>query len=193
MSGDITVWTDRVTSAHSDKPKFMASLAAVLQPLADMRDLVMSLPAAFDLDTAIGAQLDIVGQWVGVTRALAVPITGVYFAFDTSGVGWDQGSWWAPGDDLTYQYALSDDGYRTLLRAKIVANTWDGTIPGAYRTWDTLFAGTGYSIKITDLGGMQMNYTLTGPVPDVVTRTLFMGGYLDIKPAGVQVATYSTP
>jgi|WetSurMetagenome_2_1015567.scaffolds.fasta_scaffold00191_18 hypothetical protein len=193
MSGDITVWTDRVTSAHSDKPKFMATLAAVLQPLADMRDLVMSLPAAFDLDTAVGAQLDIVGQWVGVTRSLAIPITGVYFAFDTVGVGWDEGSWWAPGDDTTYLYALPDDGYRTLLRAKIVANTWDGTIPGAYRTWDTLFAGTGYSIKITDLGGMQMNYELTGPPADVVTATLFTSGNLDIKPAGVQIAAYTTP
>jgi hypothetical protein len=193
MSGDISVWTDRVTSQHRDKPKFMASLTAVLQPLADMRDLVMGLPASFDLDTAVGAQLDVVGLWVGVGRALAIPITDVFFAFDTAGVGWDEGSWWSPGDDTTHLYNLPDDQYRTLLRAKIVANHWDGTIPGAYTTWDTLFSGTGYSIKITDLGGMQMNYELTGSTPDVVTKALFTGGYLDIKPAGVQVAAYTTP
>ena len=193
MSGDITAWTALVTSQHADKPKFMASLAAVLQPLADMRDLVMGLPVSFDLDTAVGAQLDVVGLWVGVGRALAIPITDVFFAFDTVSVGWDEGSWWSPGDDTTHLYNLPDDQYRTLLRAKIVANHWDGTIPGAYAAWDTLFAGTGYSIKITDLGGMQMNYELTGPVPDVITKTLFTGGYLDIKPAGVQIATYTTP
>jgi hypothetical protein len=148
---------------------------------------MLGLPAAFDLDAAVGAQLDAVGLWVGVTRKLNVEVSGVYFSFDTDGLGWDEGSWWAPGDPSTSVVSLPDDAFRTLIRARIGANHWDGTIPGAYVAWDSLFAGTSFYVMIEDLGTMNMNQVLTGGTPDVITSALFTGGYLDISPAGVGV------
>ena len=189
MAADISTWTALITSEYADKPKFMSKLAVDLQPLADMRDLMLSLPAALDVDAAVGAQLDAVGLWVGVGRLLPIAITDVYFSFDTDGLGWDQGSWWAPGDPDTVVTALPDDAFRTLIKAKIGANHWDGTIPGAYAAWDALFAGTAFSVLIEDLGGMRMNYILIGGTPDVITTTLFTGGYLDLKPAGVAITS----
>jgi hypothetical protein len=189
MTADITVWTGLVTSEHADKPKFMSTLGVGLQPLADMRDLLLGLPAAFDLDAAVGAQLDAVGLWVGVSRVLPVEISDVYFSFDTDGLGWDEGSWWAPGDPSSVLTTLPDDAFRTLIRAKIGANHWDGTKPGAYAAWDALFAGTAFSVLIEDQGGMTMNQVLIGGTPDVVTTTLFESGNLDLAPAGVAVTS----
>jgi len=191
--GDVTPYLDRITSEHRSKPKFIAMVGGVLQPLADSQGLLNTLIALYDLDVAVGVQLDVIGKWIGQSRNLSVPLTGVYFSFDTAGVGFDQGTWHGPFDPVNDVVTLPDDAYRTLLRATIAANGWDGTIGGAYAAWNILFAGTGFGILIQDLGDMHMLFGLTGPLPDAVTVALLEGGYLSLKPAGVQVDAYLTP
>src|ERR1039458_1627914 len=137
--GDPTYYLRLVTSEHIDKPNFIATLTAVLQPLADVQVRLAGMPGIFDLDVAVGDQEDKTGQWVGISRELQEPLTGVYFSLDTVGLGFDQGTWKGPFDPSTYLTALPDDAYRLLLRAKILNNKWDGTIPGAYAAWAELF------------------------------------------------------
>jgi hypothetical protein len=191
--GDISAWLKLVTSRHKDKPNFIAMLSLVLQPLADIIEVTRSLPRLFDLDVAVGDQLDKVGEWVGVTRNITVPLTGIYFALDTAGVGLDQGTLQGPFDPTGGLLVLDDDSYRTLLRGRIASNHWDGTIPGAYAAWDILFSGTGFGILIQDGGNMTMIMALTGPVPDAVTAALFTGGYLSLKPAAIGISEYIVP
>lgn len=186
--GDISAWLALVTSEHNDKPNFMAMLSMVLQPLADIIAVAQSIPGLFDLDVAVGDQLDKVGLWVGVTRNINVPLQNVYFALDNALVGLDSGSLMGPLDPTTGLVVLPDPQYRTLLRATIAANHWDGTIPGAYAAWNILFAGTGFGILIQDGGDMTMIMALTGPVPDAITAALFTGGFLSLKPAGVGIS-----
>jgi hypothetical protein len=186
MSGDVSPYTSLITSEHASAPNFVATVAASCQPFADLLAVLQSIPSLYDLDNAVGAQLDTVGLWVGVSRNLAEPLTGVYFSFDTAGVGFDQGVWFGPGDSTTTLFALPDDIYRTLLRAKIAANQWDGSIPDAYAIWDIMLQPIGLDIQITDNGDMTMTQTLVG-TPDVVTQAIFNQGLLDLKPAGVSV------
>lgn len=193
MAGDVTPYTGLITSEHADKPNFSAVVAAVCQGHADNIALLQSLPQAFDIDSAIGVQLDAVGQWVGVSRYVASPLSGVYFALDTPGVGFDQGIWWAPGEPTSGVTALPDDIYRLLLKARIIANQWDGTIPGAYAAWNALFAGQGLQILIQDNGDMTMTLALTGATNNPTFRALFSGGYLDLRPAGVEIDGYLYP
>lgn len=68
MSGDVLPFLNLVTSEHQPRPKFIAALTAIMQPLADQIAVANSLPAAFDIDTAIGVQLEAVGEWVGHGR-----------------------------------------------------------------------------------------------------------------------------
>lgn len=192
-AGDITPYVSLITSEYNQQPDFVAMITAVLQPVADSMAVIVSLPAAFDVDDAVGDQLDVVGQWVGVSRNISVPLTGVYFSFDDATLGFDQGTWFSPFDPNTGLVVLPDENYRTLIRARIARNQWDGTIPGAYNVWNTAFAGTGIGILIQDLENMHMIQALTGPVPDAVTRALFQGGYLSLKPDGVHVDAYVTP
>lgn len=192
-TGNVNPYLQLITSKHYGKPKFMNTVAITLQPFADLMFQLNSLSAKFDLDVAAGDQLDAIGEWVGVQREISTPLVGVYFSLDSGTLGLDQGTMQGPFDPTTALVSLPDDSFRTLIRARIASNQWDGTVPGAYAAWDTLFAGTGFGILIQNLGGMHMIYALTGPAPDAVTQALFTGGYLNIKPASVQIDFYMTP
>lgn len=190
--GSVASWLALVTSEHASKPNYMAMLSVTFQPIADNIAILQSIPAAYDVDLAIGSQLDTTGEWVGANRNILTPLTGVFFSWDVSGLGWDQGSW-IVSIDAEQLTTLSDSQFRTLIYAKIAANHWDGTIPGAYSIFDTVFSGTGFGVLIQDLQFMHMVFALTGPVPDAVTQSLFTAGYFNLKPAGVHIDKYYLP
>lgn len=191
--GDVTPYLSRITSKHNQQPDFIAFLTALLQPLADAIAINGDdLLSAFDLDTAVGVQLDAVGLWVGRTRQLTLPIVGVYFTYNT-GPGYQLGIYKGPFDPSTGLVALPDAQYRTLLKAVINANHWNGSIPGAYVAYGLLFAGTPFSVLIYDYQDMTMSLALIGAVPDALTKALFTGGYLSLKPIGVHVRDYIVP
>lgn len=187
--GNAHPYLDLVTSEHNQKPNYMAMLEAFLQPLADGQAVSDSLVTLFDIDTAVGIQLDIIGLWVGRSRYLTVPITGIYFTFD-DGPGFDSGILRGRFDPLNYLVALPDQYYRLLLYATVAANHWDGSIPGAYEAYALVFGPIGYFIAIVDRQDMSMDIVLIGPEPDAVTKALFLGGYLSLKPVGVRVNNY---
>lgn len=131
-------YTGLLTSEHAGKPKFSAMVAAVAQCFVDQINVMQSIPDAFDLDTAIGVQLDAVGLWAGITRHVNTPLN-VYFSLDTANLGFDQGSWQGPFDPGAGLTSLDDDTFRTLIRAKIAANHWDGTLEGAAQVLSIMF------------------------------------------------------
>ena len=55
----------RLSAYYRSKPKFNATVAALCGASAGLQDLYGAMPAAFDLDLAVGVQLDAVGRWVG--------------------------------------------------------------------------------------------------------------------------------
>lgn len=193
MSGDITPYTDLLPSENKEQPNFRAALAAVLQPFADITAQIEGLVAAFDLDSAAGQQLDFIGQWIGLSRVLKLPITGVFFSFDTPGVGFDQGVWIEQYQASTGLLELPDDKYRLVLFVKILNNVWDGSLGSAYSIYDALFASINYVPFIKDNADGTMELGIANKVPDALTKALLEQGYLNVKPAGVQVVDYITP
>lgn len=181
-----------ITSEHQDKPKYTAGISALVQPFIDLQNLLNGLPNMFDVDVAVGQQLDVVAQWIGETRNLAIPLTGVYFSLDTDGLGFDEGTWFGPFDPTTELDILPDDSFRRLLYTKIANNQWDGTIPSAYEFMAPVFPGNTFFIQ--DNQDMTMLVGVAGSQPlDAVSYALLTGGYLDIKPAGVRITGYATP
>lgn len=176
-----------ITSYHRGQPRFAATVGASVEPQVAAQEFLASIAGAFDLDAAAGAQEDILGLWIGRTRNVETPLVGVYFSFDTAGLGFDEGSWKGPYDPDAGLVALDDDTYRTLLRAKIAANNWDGTVPGAAAAIEPVFAGTGTLVFIQANQDMTMIIGLAGAYPTAVRRALLVGGYLPLKPAGVSV------
>jgi len=185
-------YTDLVTSEHADKPKFMAAVDALSGGQLATQASTLSFVSKFDLDAAEGQQLDVLGEWIGRSRYLEVPLIGVYFSFDTAGVGFDEGTWRGPFDPITGLEVLPDDSYRVLLRAEIARNQWNGTIPSAYEFLDPVFPTR--EVIVQDNGDMSMTIGILGSAPlDAVSIALLTKGYLSVKPVGVRITDYLQP
>lgn len=182
-------YLDLITSEHAQRPLFRALVNAVTQPLYNMQLALGQMATAFDVDTAVGVQLDQVGLWVGVSRILRKGLEGVYFSWDTEGVGWDEGVWKGPFDPDTELVSLPDDQYRILIYARIAANHWDGTIPDAYVVWRTIFQDS--IIFIQDWQNMSMTVGIAGLRLNAVLRRLLTDGYIPLKPEGVRIDYYA--
>lgn len=183
----VTDYTGLITSEHSDKPKYMAMVGAIAGMFVDQQGFLGGMPASFDVDNAIGPQLDAVGLWVGITRNINIPVTNVYFSWDTAGVGWDQGVWQTPGDPNTGVTSLDDATYRQIIRAKIGANNWDGSLIDAVPLYNAIFGSSGTHVTITDNSDLTITVHLLGPSPSALFMALLTEGYIPIKPAGVAV------
>jgi hypothetical protein len=183
---DLNDYTTLITSAHRDKPRFMATIGALAQPLVDQMNLLGKLPGKFDLDVAVGEQLDMIGTWVGVTRRIRTPLTGIYFSFDIAGLGFDQGIWKGLFDPDRGLTVLDDDTYRLVIRAKTGANHWNGTLEQSAAILNRIFdADT--RVFIEDHQDMSMTIGISGKVPPAVFLALLAGGYIPLKPEGVHV------
>lgn len=173
--------------APFSQPNFVAVMKALLQPLVDQQNVTNTIPNLYNLDVAVGSQLDTVGQWIGPTRFVTVPLTGVFFSFDIDGVGFDQGAWAPTFGGATTLTALPDEEYRLLLYATVAANHWDGTVPGGEAALNDFWTPLGYKEYIIDNQDMTISFLLVGPVPNAVTQALYREGLLDIRAAGVGV------
>jgi hypothetical protein len=194
MTANIDEYTNLITSEHITQPDFVATVALSCQPEADLKELYSSIPTLFDVDTAIGQQLDVVGQWVGASRYLDTALDNVYFSFDIALLGFDQGVWLGPFDPITGLTRLPDEFYRLVIKARIINNHWDGTKEQAYLSIDAVLASLGYVIFIEDYSDLTMalGITYTG-APTSLTQALLISGKLNIKPIGVRIKSYFAP
>lgn len=192
-------YTDLITNYHATKPKFFDHIDLSTSPLIDITTATRGLVSAFDIDTAVGVQLDTLGLWIGRSRIVSQPISGVYFSLDTDGLGYDQGIWQGPYDpDSGSGYtSLSDDTYRIILKAKIAINNWDGRNDSLPPILDAATAGSGLKMQIVDNQDMTISVWVF-PETDISDVSLELiaaikQGYLTVKAAGVWAGDVETP
>lgn len=63
-------YTELITNYHATKPKFLAHVDLMTRPLIDVAAATRGLITAFDIDSAVGVQLDILGLWIGRSRVV---------------------------------------------------------------------------------------------------------------------------
>lgn len=154
----IGYYLNLLTSEYRNSPKLNALLYLLLKKLDDVTTCMVQLDTAFNVDTAVGVQLDGLGQVVQAARTVAFQPSG--------GV--------SP--------VLDDETYRILIKAKIAANQWNGTIDSLYSVWQQLFPGG--QIVIADQQNMTANIILTGSFTSIV-QDLITHGYIVPRPEGV--------
>lgn len=145
--------------------------------------------STFDIDTAVGVKLDTLGLWIGRSRIVSQPISGVYFSWDTNGLGYDQGIWQGPYYPDSGYTTLSDGTYRIILQAKIAINNWDGRNDSLPLILDAAAAGSGLKMQIVDNQDMTISVWVF-PETDISDASLELiaaikQGYLTVKAAGV--------
>lgn len=190
-------YTDRITNYHRGKPLFVEHVDLSTRPLSDVAAVMYGLITAFDIDDAVGVQLDALGEWIGRSRIVSQPISGVYFSFDTAGLGWDQGVWQGPYDPDAGYTSLSDDTYRIILKAKIAINNWDGQNDSLPSILETALEGSGLKMQIVDNQDMTISVWVF-PEEDISQVSLELlaaikQGYLTVKAAGVWAGDIQTP
>ena len=176
-------------SFHRWQPKFRATVEALVSFDVAMAKFVADMPRQFDIDEAIGVQLDVVGQWVGRDRMVKVPVDNLWFSFGDAQKGFGLGYWKGIFDQDLGIVALDDESYRQLLYAKIIVNNWDGTFETARDLLDGYFGSSspGTTFLIDDHGDGSATYAMVGKIPLPLYLALFSWDYLPLEPAGMKI------
>lgn len=192
---------DRVTEQFKDSIVFNKFLKLLTLPTMEIQEVLRQLMQERSLDTAIGAQLDIIGDIVGQPRELIDADLVEFFGF----VGhWNAGSFgtmtdtevgavfWDGNAKMTGNIILNDDIYRIFIRAKIAKNVTRAT-PEEIMRFVNFILGT-HSSTIEDEGQaayrLMLGRTLTRQEVGLlryVNRTMPYEGRLLPKPVGVGV------
>jgi hypothetical protein len=158
---DIEFYKNLVPVKNYSKMRFMQYLEAVLQHGMDMGGMLEGFELSFDLNNAVGPQLDFIADYVGASRHFPlIPIPG-------------------------YDSALSDDTFRIVIQAKIMQNYWDGTNGSFQEIWDDTI-GKLFQAEYVDNQDMSISVNIDGTVEPYMTE-LILAGKIIPKPAGVMM------
>lgn len=183
-------YTDLIAGYHVDKSKYQEWVYTLTEPLRLARERLANLRRDFDVDTAIGAQLDAIGVRVGISRTLPLRITGVYFELDNADVGLDFGIWkgrYDPSDGTT---TLDDETYRAVIKAKILSNKWNGengTLPEFLSTALSYFGVDAKMLDLQDFQTMHVALNLTKASTPPIVWELISRRIVDVTAAGVSL------
>lgn len=184
-------YTDLIAGYHVGKDRYTAWVFTITEPLRIARERLAALREDFDVDTAVGAQLDAVGVRVGVSRILPMTLTDVYFALDdTGGIGLDLGVWKGVYDPVDGTTTLGDETYRAVIKAKIAQNHWDGTrgsLPDFLGEVLGQFGQPAKVLDLEDLDTMHVVLHLTKDKTPPIVWELFSRRIIDVTAAGVSV------
>jgi hypothetical protein len=146
------------TSEYQQSTRMLAWARANLQLFLDTQNCLQSFGAAFDLDAAVGAQLDVLGVIIGQGRTVG----------------------FQPSDGVSP--ILDDATYRLLLQARVAQNHWNGTIDSLIQIWQQLFPGG--PIVVEDHQDMTVDLFVGGAFTSIV-QDLILQGYILPRPQGV--------
>ncbi len=145
------------------KPRAWAQVKATILPVI-MDQLPVAVQNAFEIGTAVGDQLDVIGKYVGVSRS---------------------------GSSLTGEpITLDDDDYTTLIKMVIIKNNSGSSLATIQSLLSSNFPG---EIFISDNQDMGLNYLIKESLgTSDLLELLVTGGYLP-RPMGVAVSVVIVP
>lgn len=206
MRLDANYYKRLITSEYRHSEKFCAMVEKLIYYGLETDSAVDSMLVAFEVDTATTAQLDILGTIVGVSRQLSfepsaaavgelyVPVHQSFLAVKSIRLFIHQVqtkcqkhsflSGFAPSD-MTSGNLLDDDVYRLMIKAKIIQNSWKGTISELYELWSAVM-GADKKIYIEDKQDMSYDVVLQGEYTKL-EEELIVHAYIIPKPEGVRI------
>lgn len=140
--GPSAYYLSLLTSEYQNSPNFLNWIASILLVVDDIHQGLCAMNTAFDLDQAVGIQLDALGQLVGAARAMPFQPSG--------GV--------SP--------LLDDNTYRIYIKAKIFQNEWNGQLTSLYSLWQQLFPGG--QMALQDNQDMSATIFISGGFSSIV-------------------------
>jgi len=150
----------------------------VSQAIADL--IPKSVNDAFDIETATGVQLDVIGEYIDFDRVITSVVTRDYFALDDytdanpAPIGFtdytndalnSNGTFFSYSSLNTSTFALNDSEYRTLLKLKSVLNISHNSL---YEINDLLNVFFGTDIILSDQRDMSLTYLIKESIARII-------------------------
>jgi hypothetical protein len=201
LDNTIEYYKDLLVSQWVNDEKARGTIGALVG--AGVCDLLpIGVRNGFDIETAIGAQLDILGEYIGFNRRVTEIIARTYFELDDYASPNVDAVGMRLYDDLEeninssfYRYIynqrtyteLNDDEYRFCLKFKILLNNCDSTLYTIQTLLNTYFAGKIYCVDNKD---MTMDYYVNTAINNFTQIALSQN--LLPKPMGVKITNIYT-
>lgn len=194
----LNVARSRVTEQFKNKTVYDKYLQLLLSGKVELQNIVRDTMQLRSLDTAVGAQLDVIGEIVGRPRGLVTSDIFYYFGFDGTAQGESfssttdptvGGQWYSLDAPVGISRAPSDDEYRLILKAKIIKNRTLARPEDVISAYKFLFGAS--QVTIEELSPAHVRIGI-GKILNNVERGLLFdlggAGQLLPKPAGVSYA-----
>ena len=120
-----------ITEQFKGKPVMDKYLRLLVSGIDDLQEVLRQLQQQRSIDTAVGKQLDVIGEIVGRPRGLVTSEIFNYFGFNGNPLADTFGSlndptvgsaWYSLNGPLGISRPPSDEEYRLILKAKIIKN-----------------------------------------------------------------------
>lgn len=186
-----TYYAERLIAQYRGQPNAVNTIKALVQE-AWLDGLIQDEAACFDIDTSVGAQLDIVGRIVGVPRNIyGLDLEHEFFemtSYDDTPAGVDLQRYADSPDGpeimLRYRsdavYSLTEFEMRTLIRMKIKVNTILRSTKNIIESMYDIFED---GVEIIDNLDMTMTFNVAEPYQNVFAVADYVG--ILPKPMGV--------
>lgn len=155
----ILYYSNLLILQYRTQPKAIATMEALVTPII-MDQLPLAVQNAFEIGTAVGTQLDVLGKYTGVTRY---------------GVGFD-------GQPIT----LGDFDFTQLIKLAIITNNSGSSLFTIDTLLNTYFPNEIFAFDDAD---MHMSYLISSSIGSQNLVEMFVTQNLLPKPMGVELAS----
>lgn len=166
-------------------PVYDAYISFLTKTLNDLQAVFKDLMQLRSLDTAVGYQLDVIGELAGQPRELVNFELYPFFGFEGSLNGRTFGTQVNPNDGGVFRSVqdgegtpilLDDDSYRFLIKARIFSNTSKGTSESILQGMNFLLGAN--SVTISEPGNAHLKIHFNRVLTDL--EEYFMRGLADV-------------
>lgn len=176
---------DRIYAQYRTKPKAVAWYEITRKLAAELGSAVDAVRVMYNIDTAEGEQLNIIGRIVVVDRAFVGQVEldpGLFAVTDGDQFGDTEAVFAALYVDQDGQ--MSDDLYRLVIKSKIIKNNSDATIESILYGMNFLLPNAEV-LRVTDGEDMSFSVEFYGNLTDL-ERWALLNATLVPKPQGVR-------
>lgn len=178
---------DRIYAQYRTKPKAVAWYNIVRSLAAELDSAANAVRLMYEIDTAVGEQLNILGRIVVIDRNYIAPVamTPPQFAAAGNSPG-EFGDTAAMFSELSIDSdtQLTDDLYRLVIKSKIIKNNSDATIESILFGMNFLLPNAEV-LRITDGEDMSFTVEFYGNITEV-ERYALLNSMLVPRPQGVR-------
>lgn len=184
-----------ITEQFKDAPVMDKYLRLILSGILDVQEVLRQLQQQRSIDTAVGAQLDVIGEIVGRPRGLVTAELFNYFGFEGAPLGDTFGSltdptvgapWYSLGAPTGISREPSDEEYRLILKAKIIKNRTLSRPEDVIAAYKFLFGAS--KVTIEQLGPAKIRIGIGKILSNVERGLLFdLGGAGSLLPKTIGV------